>query len=167
MIPEYDCDDMHAAYEAEDRMRLAKWDNRFMDMARMVAGWSKDPSTKVGAVIVSPDRRHFFWGYNGFPTGVEDDPELLKDREEKYPRILHAETNALLMADQPIIGWTIYCTLAPCSSCAAQIIQKGITRIVLPGSPGSEHDHWGDSMKIARSMLAQAGVKLEALGHAV
>ena len=71
-----------------------KWDRRFMEMARLVASWSKDPSSKVGAVIT---RGKFVVsvGFNGFPQGVVDSEERLTNRELKYPMILHAEINAI------------------------------------------------------------------------
>ena len=76
-------------------MILKKWDLRFLEMARNAASWSKDPSTKVGAIIVDDDKRVISVGYNGFPKGVRDD-ERLDDRQEKYKIIVHAERNALL-----------------------------------------------------------------------
>jgi dCMP deaminase len=66
-----------------------KWDCRFLEMAELVGSWSKDPSTKVGAVIVDKDRRIVSTGYNGFPQGIADRSELLNDREKKYKLIVH------------------------------------------------------------------------------
>ena len=68
-------------------MILKKWDLRFLEMARNAASWSKDPSTKVGAIIVDDDKRVISVGYNGFPKGVRDD-ERLDDRQEKYKIIV-------------------------------------------------------------------------------
>jgi dCMP deaminase len=104
------------------------WDKRFLELAALVGGWSKDPSTKVGAVIVRPDRTIASLGYNGFPRGVDD---TYKDREHKLLRTVHAEMNAILSAREPVNGYTLYVTpLCPCSNCAAAIIQSGIKRIV-------------------------------------
>ena len=138
-------------------------------MAHMVATWSKDPSTQVGALIVSPDRSKNFWGYNGFPRGIEDDPALLNDREDKYPRMVHAELNALLMADTSVQGWTLYSTLIPCAECAGPIIQKGITRVVTPTFGGivGKHASWTVSFNITRDMFRQAHVSLEEMTHEV
>ena len=73
------------------------WDKRFLDMARLVAAWSKDPSTQVGAVVVDPDYRVRGMGYNGFPAGIKDD-ERLHDRPAKHKLVVHAETNAIATA---------------------------------------------------------------------
>jgi dCMP deaminase len=68
-----------------------KWDLRFLELARHIAGWSKDPSTQVGCVVVGQDREIRSTGFNGFPRGIEDNEERLKDREQKYPLICHAK----------------------------------------------------------------------------
>ena len=88
-------------------MILKKWDLRFLEMARNAASWSKDPSTKVGAIIVDDDKRVISVGYNGFPKGVRDD-ERLDDRQEKYKIIVHAERNALLFANSNVKNCHIY-----------------------------------------------------------
>src|SRR6056300_1094742 len=75
-----------------------KWDQRFMDMAMMISTWSKDPSSKIGAVIVNDERRILATGYNGFPRGIADYEERLNNREEKLDRIIHGEMNALMNA---------------------------------------------------------------------
>ena len=67
-----------------------KWDKRFLDLAAHISTWSKDPSTKVGCVVVGEDREIRSTGFNGFPRGIEDDEERLSDREQKYPLICHA-----------------------------------------------------------------------------
>ena len=66
-----------------------KWDFRFLDMAKLVASWSKDPSTQTGAVIVAPRKNIIGVGFNGFPRGMYDSPERLNDRPEKYSRTIH------------------------------------------------------------------------------
>lgn len=60
-----------------------KWDRRFLELATLVASWSKDPSTKTGAVIIGPDRSVISTGFNGFPREMPDDPKLYEDREKK------------------------------------------------------------------------------------
>ena len=82
----------------EDLLDVAehKWDQRFLDLARHVAGWSKDPSTKVGAVVADDRHQVLSMGYNGFPAGMRDNVDLYEDRPTKYSRIIHAEMNALL-----------------------------------------------------------------------
>ena len=109
----------------------SKWDTRFMRLAREIADWSKDPSSKIGAIIVNDKRRILATGYNGFPEGIEDTEERLNNREEKYPRIIHAETNALLNALKngvSVEGATLYvCGLPVCPDCTKSIIQAAIT----------------------------------------
>lgn len=139
-----------------------KWIQRFLGLARHVSRWSKDPSTKTGAIIVSADNMIISMGYNGFPKGVKDDPADYKDRATKYERIIHSEVNAVLAARTDLSGCTIYCyPLMPCSRCATLIIQTGISTVVFPYSEDSEvlarfrvsHEH-------AIDMFNDAGVKL-------
>jgi len=109
---------------------INKWDRRFMELALHVAQWSKDPSTKVGAVIVKPDKRIVSVGYNGFPSGVCDHEERYAERAVKYKFVSHAERNALDNVSQDVKGCTLYSTLQPCPECAKSIIQKGIAEVV-------------------------------------
>lgn len=135
---------------------LSKWDRRYLLMARdPISTWSKDPSTKVGAVLVRPNNTVHSTGYNGLPRGLRDDPELLADRMYKYPRTLHAEVNAILNADTRPVGCTLFIwPMPPCSHCAIQIIQSGITRVVAP----EPIDRWYDSCLIGDELLQEAGV---------
>ena len=75
-----------------------KWDKRFLELAKHISLWSKDPSTKVGCVVVGEDREIRSTGFNGFPRGIEDDHGRLSDRAQKYPLICHAEENAIMHA---------------------------------------------------------------------
>lgn len=135
----------------------ANWDRRFIDMAYLVATWSKDPSTRVGAVIVRPDRTIASLGFNGFPRGVKDLPERLADRQTKYAMTIHAELNAIISAKEPLTGHTLYVApFHPCSSCAAAIIQSGISRVVTV--PGDGEGRWAESFRTAAGMLSEAGV---------
>ncbi len=81
-----------------------KWDKRFLELAKHVSLWSKDPSTKTGSVIVDQKRRVVSGGYNGLPIGVEDLDERLNNREIKYKMIVHCERNALLFANRDLGG---------------------------------------------------------------
>lgn len=130
-----------------------------MEMARLVASWSKDPSSKVGAVIA---RGKFLVsvGFNGFPQGIADTMERLENREIKYPTILHAEVNAVLSARQDIRGCALYVTpYMPCPQCAAVIVQSGIARIVFTPS---ENERWGKP-PLSEMMFKEAGIELKAL----
>lgn len=104
---------------------------RYMSLAREVASWSKDPSTKVGAVILLEDKV-LGLGPNGFARGVNDSPEAFADRESKLGKVIHAEVNAILNAGVPVKGAAIYTTSMCCPACAALIIQVGIVRVVVP-----------------------------------
>ena len=138
------------------------WDERFLDLATHVAGWSKDPSTQVGAVITRPDRTIASLGYNGFPRGADDSPELYADRTIKYARVVHAEMNAILHAREPMHGYTLYLTHPTCSTCAGCVIQTGIERIVCRHSQGFLA-RWGDAWKVALQMYSEAGVTVSLL----
>lgn len=113
----------------------SKWDKRFMRIARDIATWSKDPSSKIGAVIVNDERRILATGYNGFPRGIADSDDRLNDREQKYAMIVHAELNALMNAlysGVSVKGATLYVYGLPiCSDCTKSVIQSGIARIVI------------------------------------
>ncbi len=115
-------------------MSQHSWDVFFLELAQFVAEKrSKDPSTKVGAVIADSFNRIVSIGYNGFPRGVNDCPDLYANREEKYKRVVHAELNAILNAARPVNGCTIYIwPLFTCNECAKIIIQSGIERVVYP-----------------------------------
>jgi dCMP deaminase len=135
------------------------WDQRFMKMARLVGSWSKDPSTKVGAVVVRPDRTIVALGYNGFPRGTDDYHQNLADRETKLRRTVHAEVNAILTGGD-VKGCTIYVTpLHPCATCAGIIIQSGIKRVVAKFAPNPKPE-WAEDFKQATRMFKEAGVEV-------
>lgn len=132
-----------------------KWDLRMLELAKQISSWSKDPSTKVGCVIMDGNYRVLSLGYNGFPVGVSDIG--LDEREYKYARTVHAEMNAILFAKGELEGATMYVwPMPPCSRCAGPIIQSGIFRVVSP--PAGER--WAESCKIGHEMLDQAGVEI-------
>ncbi len=133
-----------------------KWNRRFLDKCDQVRKWSKDPSTKVGAVIIRPDRTIASEGYNGFARGVNDDPGRYMDRELKYKLVLHAEENAILNAREVLDGYTLFVRpLSPCSLCAARIIQSGIKYVVT-----THHDRMKDeSHKLAFMQFDEAGIE--------
>ena len=136
------------------------WDRRFIHLAEHIASWSKDPSTKVGAVIVDAKRRVISMGYNGFPRGLSDDGRL-NHRDTKLALTLHAEANAILFAKCDLVGATIYIwPMMPCSHCASLIIQSGITRVVsIPNS----NERWHDSFALSEVMFEEANVSLDML----
>lgn len=138
--------------------KLDSWDIFYLQMCVFVSGKSKDPSTKVGAVIVRPDRTVASIGFNGFPRGVKDLAERLNNREQKYPRIVHAEMNAILSAREPLLGYSLYVSpISPCATCAGAIIQSGIKKVFAVMSP-SALENWTASAAISNEMFDEAGV---------
>ncbi len=129
-----------------------KWDRRFMDLAQLVATWSKDPERQVGAVLISPDRLVAGIGYNGPPRGVEYKLEV-----DRLPMTVHAEVNAILNAIDPVHGTTLYSTYFPCAACAGVIIQAGIIAVISPKFKDGE-SRWAKSWDVSAEMFEQANV---------
>lgn len=140
---------------------MNKWDLRFLKAAHEIATWSKDPSTQVGCVIVNPElQRRVGEGFNGFPRFLSDAPELYENRETKYERTIHAETNAVLFATETE-GCTAYVTHPPCAACSLVLIQSGISRVVTPKPTDDLLSRWGDSIAKAKGFFAEAEVEYE------
>ena len=137
---------------------MKHWNKRYMEMASLVASWSRDPSTKCGAVIVRPNNTIVSVGFNGFPRDVEDSDDRLNHRETKYKYVVHAELNAILNAREPLTGYSIDVhPFEPCSQCAAAIIQSGINTVYYPS--GQTPENWEESVKITRQMFSEANIK--------
>lgn len=143
--------------------RSEKWDKRFLRLAYEIATWSKDDSTKVGAVIIGDDKKPKSFGYNGFPRNIDDTVTERYERPTKYLFSEHAERNAIYNADVPLDGCTMYVTHFPCSDCMRAIIQKGITTVVIDAKNGMSSD-WkrtrGDSFEASVTMMVEANIKL-------
>lgn len=142
---------------------MSKWDVRFLKLAHEVASWSKDRSTKVGAVVVHPDRTPGPYGYNGFPRAVDDDREERHERPNKYDWTEHAERNAIFNAARvgaAVEGCTMYVTHFPCVDCTRAIIQVGIKRVVVDkASMGGDFGlRWEDGRDVSKQMFEEAGV---------
>jgi dCMP deaminase len=143
---------------------ITKWDTRFMKIAMQVSTWSKDPSTRIGAVIVK-DRRIISTGYNGFPEGIEDNARL-DDRDIKYRYVIHAELNAILNAAKngvQLEGSEIYVYGLPtCCDCAKAIIQSGIKKVFYT-FPGDHElpEKWRESFEHSSAMYKETGVIFE------
>ena len=154
-----------------EKVRQEKWDRHYLNLAREISRASKDPSTKVGAVIVT-DNQIVGTGYNGFARGVIDLDERYLDREMKYKYIVHAEVNACLFAGHRARNGSIYIwpTIGfppTCNECAKVVIQSGIKRVVgfeLSPEDKSLHklnaDKWRRAAEISEQMYHEAGVKL-------
>lgn len=140
-------------------MNGKKWDKRFIDLAKLVGSWSKDPSTQVGAVITDNNNRIVSIGFNGFPQKVVDSEDRLVDREYKYDIVVHAEANALMFANKSVEGCTLYTwPFQPCSRCAGLVIQSGIKRVV---SVKISDDRWEKNFRLARQLFDESGIILE------
>jgi dCMP deaminase len=139
-----------------------KWDIRFLELAKGIAGWSKDPSRKIGAIAVD-DRSVVAQGYNGFPRGIEDYAERYEDRDLKYKLVVHAEMNVIYNATYngvSLDGATLYVWGLPvCSECAKGVIQTGIRRVVMPKQ--DIPDHWTESWKLTQTMFEEANIEWE------
>ena len=136
---------------------LSKWEQRFIEMARLVATWSKDNSTQVGAVVVDRRKRIVSIGFNGFPAGVDD---TIHSREQKILRAIHAEANCILFAQRDLAGCTMFVTAPPCSQCAALIVQSGIRRVVYPIPSPEFAARWKESCDEALTMFVEADVQV-------
>ena len=148
------------------RKKISKWDVRFLRLAHEVSKWSKDRSTRVGAVIVQADRTPGPYGYHGCPRHIDDELNKRHKRPIKYDWTEHAERNAIYNAARigmALGGCIMYATHLPCVNCARAIIQVGISKVVV--DEGSRSDtgfakRWEREEKITVEMLKEAKVKL-------
>ena len=145
---------------------VSKWDYRFLELAKLVSTWSKDPSTQTGAVIIGPDLGVISVGFNGFPAGMPDDPALYANREEKYSRIIHCEINALLHAGRPLpISASLYTVpFMSCDRCVVQMLQAGIKRFVAPVATGERAERWAEAFNRTRKYIAECDGELLEVG---
>ena len=137
-----------------------KWDKRYLELAKHIAQWSKDPSRKIGAVAVGQNGEVLAQGYNGFPRGIEDSQDRLNDRPTKYQYVVHAEMNVIFNSSLngvSLNGSTLYVWGLPvCSDCAKGIIQVGIERVVM--NDQVIPDSWKDSASKTFEMFDEAGL---------
>ena len=142
---------------------MTSWRNRYLELAKHIASWSKDPSRKIGAVAVGSKGQILAQGYNGFPRGIEDSHERLNNREEKYKFVVHAEMNVIYNASfngVSLDGASLYVYGLPvCSECAKGIIQVGVKDVhVLIDKPIP--DIWQESARRTEEMFKEAKVGL-------
>lgn len=156
-----------------------RWDQHFLRLTLEHARMSKDPSTRVGAVIVGPDREIRASGFNGFPRGIADTMERLTNREVKLSLVVHAEMNAVLNAVRAgvsVKGCTLYLSATddsgavwggpPCTRCTVELIQAGIAHVVsLPFK--DVPSRWKDSIEAARALLSESGVSYREIARPV
>lgn len=144
------------------RENYISWDEYFMGVSLLSSMRSKDPSTQVGACIVSDDNKILSVGYNGFPRGCSDDEfpwerSAERPNDTKYPFVCHAELNAILNAGgQSLVGARIFVALFPCNECAKAIIQSGIKEVIYISDKYANTE----STIASKMMLSAAGVKL-------
>jgi dCMP deaminase len=143
------------------------WDDINMIVAFAYAMKSKDPATKVGAVIVGPDNEPRSVGFNGLPRGLDDHKPERYERPAKYRWCEHAERNAIYHGPRTGVsfkGCRIYVTLCPCMDCARGIIQSGITEVIINRPftdayiKASPNSNWQKDFEEVESMLTEAGV---------
>ncbi len=138
---------------------------KFIPIAEAISTLSKDPSTKVGAVIIDNDSNILSTGFNGFPRGVNDIEERYKNRDVKLKYVAHAEANAIAQAARvgaKLLGSSLIVTaLYPCSNCTKLIIQAGIKTIYVPTmNPWSTNIHWHEERVISKEMFYEAGIEI-------
>jgi len=141
---------------------MDKYDARYLELAKHIATWSKDPSTGVGAVAIGERGQVLAQGYNGFPRGVLESKERLENRQVKYSYVVHAEMNCIYNAGYngaKLDGSTLYVYGLPvCNECAKGIIQVGITRVVIPKNGTDGPDRWKVSILETHTMFDEAGI---------
>ena len=139
-------------------MSTRKWGKRFLRLAREISSWSKDPSTKCGAVI-SDGKFIVGSGYNGFPKRINDNKEDYENREIKYQRVIHAEVNAVLNSRQSLEGCTLHVwPLPPCEVCANIILQVGIQKVLTMRPNEEQLTRWVVKIGIAFDTFTRAGI---------
>lgn len=142
-------------------MLSIKWHRRFLSLAKEVSTWSKDPSTKCGAIVADQHGTVISQGYNGFPKGLADLPTRYENRAYKYEHIIHAEMNAIINARQDLSECVIYnWPMLPCIRCAAAIVQTGIGTVVSCKLSPALEERWGESVKKSRLLFEEAGISV-------
>ena len=143
-------------------IKVDKWSERYLDLARAVSTWSKDPSTKIGAVAVGSQGQIISQGYNGFPRGIIDSSERLEVKEEKYKFVVHGEMNCIYNAclnGLSLNNTTLYVSGLPvCSECAKGIIQVGIGTVITQYDTAKVNPNWAESNKLTKQLFNEANV---------
>ena len=140
-----------------------KWTGRLLKMAKDIAQWSKDESTKVGAVITTHEGKPVSWGFNGMPMGIDDTVPERHVRPYKYKWMCHAERNAMDLAPSgDLEGCVMFVTFSPCTNCAQSFIQRKIKTLVIDANFTADKmpERWQEDMSVAVEMLSEAGVSI-------
>lgn len=168
-------------------VEYTNWVNYFLDIAEVVSKKSKDPSTKIGVVIVGPNDEIRSTGFNGFPRGVRDKNVMLGqdgrsarqinemvderyERPTKYQYTEHGERNSIFHAARhgtALDGCTMFINSypIPCTDCTRAVIQAGIKKVIGTDTYVPKGSHWEEDMKHAKRMLLEAGVEWQSIPH--
>jgi len=140
------------------------WQQRYLDLAKQVSTWSKDPSRKIGAVAVGSKGQILSQGFNGFPRGILDSADRYSDRPTKYKLVVHAEMNVIYNATfngVSLDGASLYVYGLPvCSECAKGIIQVGIKKVFIY-TDDAVPAIWTEAFELTRDMFKEAGIYCE------
>ncbi len=141
---------------------MNSWDKRWMDMAELVATWSKDRSRQVSAIIVDQRQVMVAMGWNGFPRGIDDNVEERHERPAKYLWTEHAERNAIYNAaanGTALMNCRMYLRWYPCADCARAIIQSGIWQVICV-EPDWNDPTYGADFKVVKEMFTEAKISV-------
>lgn len=151
----------------ENKKDSTKWHLRYLQMAELVAGWSKHPDFKVGAVAVGDFGQILSTGYNGWPRGMVDEEQGRQDTNRRgFSYTIHAELNVICNANltgTSLMGSTIYVfPVPPCEDCAMPLVQVGVSKICYKDTPDTVlcKQKWGRSWEKAEHVFRQADVKV-------
>lgn len=132
------------------------WDLVFSNMAFEASRASKDPSTQVACLLVSPNKRRLSLGINGYPSQIEVPDDYWTDRNFKRLAVVHAEEHALLNAKTDVTGWTAYITHCPCIKCSMLLADQHLARVVYINDIKPEY-----KPEIGLRILAKANISVE------
>ena len=140
------------------------WKLKYLNLAKQISAWSKDPSTKVGCVAIGNHGQVLSQGYNGFPRGISDSEDKLNNKNIKYKYMVHAEMNCIYHAS--INGVSLLNShffvygLIICHECAKGIIQVGVKKVYMKKYK-SIPDQWKKSYALTKKLFNEAGVEFE------
>lgn len=137
-----------------------KWQEYFISIAKSVANKSKDPTTKVGAIIVDKSNRIVSTGFNGMIVGFPETTEIWHNREEKLKYVCHAEFNAVLYAKQDLADCAVYVTLAPCLDCTKMLAAAGIKTIYY-----IKARDFGSNQKAINEIIEHCGITKQQINY--
>jgi dCMP deaminase len=137
---------------------------KYFELAKFQANlFSKDPSTKVGALFLAPHSLQVLCqGYNGFPRNIDESDPMRWERPHKYFYVSHAEQNCISNACRhgtPLEGCIAVVTMFPCTTCAKLMIQAGI-KMLVTSKPTLECERWGEEFKYSLQMFREARIEI-------